>query len=185
MSTNITSTNPVVQAILTGKAPAAARMAAARGLLPLPQADLLEVLVALRRSETEEVAQAAEKTLHSQEPESLLEVAAATETAPAVLAFIATFDAAGRQVHEAVTLNQNTPYSAIASLAAATADGGLLELIVINQQRLIQAPEIIEAVIANPARTPEAERRARETKREFVEKERGAQQIAEELKVRG
>ncbi|MEJ7617254.1 MAG: hypothetical protein WKF30_09915 [Pyrinomonadaceae bacterium] len=54
-------------------------------------------------------------------------------------------------------------------------------MIVINQQRLIQAPEIIEAVIANASHA-EAERRARETKREFFEKERGAQQIADELK---
>jgi len=51
MSANITSTNPVVQAIISGRAPQAARMAAARGLLPLPQADLLEALVALSASE--------------------------------------------------------------------------------------------------------------------------------------
>lgn len=185
MSANISSANPVVQAIISGKAPPAARMAAARGLLPLPQADLLEVLIALRKSDAEDVAQAAERTLQSQETESLLSVATAPETSPAVLSYIANFQNAGRAAHEAVTLNPNTPYAAIASLAAATTDGSLLEVIVINQQRLIQAPEIIEAIIGNAARTPEAERRARETKREFFEKERGAQQIAEELKVRG
>ena len=35
------------------------------------------------------------------------------------------------------------------------------------------------------ARTPEADRRASETKREFFEKERGAQQIANELRAQG
>lgn len=185
MSANSSSANPVVQAIVSGKAPPAALMAAARGRLPLPQADLLEVLIALRKSETKDVAQAAEATLQAQEPEALSGVAAAPETSPAVLSYIANFQRAGRAAHEAVTLNPNTPYAAIAALAAATTDGTLLEAIVINQQRLIQAPEIIEAVIGNSARTPEAERRVREVKREFFEKERGAQQIAEELKVRG
>ncbi|MEJ7709343.1 MAG: hypothetical protein WKF84_05665 [Pyrinomonadaceae bacterium] len=139
----------------------------------------------MSKSDAEDVAQAAAATLQTQEPESLLSVAAALETAPNVLAYIANSQSAGRAAHEAVTLNPNTPYTAIASLATATADGSLLELIVINQQRLIQAPEIIEAIIGNAARTPEAERLARETKREFFEKERGAQQIADELKVRG
>ena len=37
----------------------------------------------------------------------------------------------------------------------------------------------------NPARTPEVERRAKETQREFFEKERGAQQIADEMRARG
>src|SRR5207253_3549815 len=70
-------------------------------------------------------------------------------------------------------------------LARATSDGSLLELITLNQQRLIRAPEIIDAILLNPARTPEAERRAKETRREFFEKERGARQIASELRARG
>jgi hypothetical protein len=50
---------------------------------------------------------------------------------------------------------------------------------------LIQTPAIIDAIISNPFRTAEAERRASETKREFFEKERGAQQIANELRAQG
>ncbi|MFN2454717.1 MAG: hypothetical protein ABR577_10910 [Pyrinomonadaceae bacterium] len=185
MSANVTSTNPIVQAIVAGTAPQAARMAAARGMLPLAQGDLLEALVALRESDDAEIAQAAQKTLGEQEPESLLTVAQTPETAPAVLGFLATRADLGRAVHEAVTLNDRTPDEAIALLAGTTPDGELLELIIVNQQRLIRAPAIIEAIISNPARTPEAERRARETRREFFEKERGAQQVADELRARG
>lgn len=185
MSANVTSVNPVVQAIIKGTAPQQARMAAARGLLPLPQADLLEVLVALRESQETEIASAAAATLAAQAPDSLLSVAAAIETPPSVLGYLAGRPGAGRAVHEAVTLNANTPDEGIALLASATTDGSLLELISINQQRLIRAPAIIDAIITNPVRTPEAERRARETRREFFEKERGAQQIAEELRARG
>ena len=185
MSTEVTSTNPVVQAIISGTAPQQARMAAARGLLPLPQADLLEVLVALRASPESEIASAAIATLEAQQPESLLAVAASNETSPAVLNYLAAHRNAGRSIYEAITLNASTPDEGIALLAGATTDGSLLELISINQQRLIRAPAIIDAIISNPARTPEAERRARETRLEFFEKERGAQQIAEELRARG
>ncbi|HUQ30726.1 MAG TPA: hypothetical protein VM095_01345 [Pyrinomonadaceae bacterium] len=185
MSSNATSNNPVVQAIVAGTAPQGAQMAAARGLLPLDQADMLEALVALRASDNVTVAAAAEETLSAQEPETLLGVAASAETAPAVLGYLASSPDLGREVHEAVTLNARTPDESIAVLARSTTDGPLLELITVNQQRLIRAPAIIEAVINNPARTSEAERRARETKREFFEKERGAQQIAEELRARG
>ncbi|HEX8143346.1 MAG TPA: hypothetical protein VF553_12170 [Pyrinomonadaceae bacterium] len=185
MSANVTSTNPLVKAIVTGTAPPQARMMAARGLLPLPQADLLEALVALRASDNAEVASAADSTLESQDASELLEIARTSETAPAVLSYLATSRSAGREIQEAVTLNHNTPDEAIALLATSTTDGSLLELIAINQQRLIRAPAIIEALINNPSRTPEAERRARETRREFFEKERGAQQIADELRARG
>lgn len=185
MSANVTSTNPVVQAIVAGTAPKGAKMAAARGMLPLDQADMLEALVALRASDDEAVKQAAEETLAAQEKEALLVVASSAEAAPAVLGYLAARPDLGREIHEAVTLNTSTPDEAVALLAGMTPDGPLLELITINQQRLIRAPAIIEAVIHNPARTPEAERRARETRREFFEKERGAQQIAGELRARG
>jgi regulator of extracellular matrix RemA (YlzA/DUF370 family) len=58
-------------------------------------------------------------------------------------------------------------------------------LLTINQQRLVRCPEIIDAILGNPARSGEAERRARETRQEFFEKERGARQIADELRARG
>ncbi len=174
-----------MQAIVAGTAPKGAKMAAARGMLPLDQADMLEALVALRASDDEAVAQAAEETLAAQEGDSLLVLASSAETAPAVLGYMAARPDLSREIHEAATLNARTPDDAIALLAGTTADGPLLELITINQQRLIRAPAIIEAVINNPARTPEAERRARETRREFFEKERGAQQIIDELRARG
>ena len=185
MSANATSTNPVVQAIVAGTAPQGAKMAAARGMLPLDQADMLEALVALRESDDAVIARAAQETLASQEPETLLGIASSKEIAPSVLGYFAARSDVGRAVHEAITLNARTPDEAMALLASTTTDGGLLELITVNQQRLIRAPAIIEAVINNPARTPEAERRVRETRREFFEKERGAQQIAEELRARG
>ena len=185
MSANVTSQNPVVQAIISGKAPPAATMAAARGLLPLPQADLLEALVFLQSSADAALSQAAEATLEAQLSDELLNVVKSSDTAPPVLAYFAARPSTAREIQEAVALNASTPDDAIAKLAGLTTDGALLEAIAINQQRLIRAPAIIEAIINNAARTPEAERRARETRSEFFDKERGAEQIAQELRARG
>ena len=182
---NIKSTNPAVRAILDGTAPEQARLAAASGLLPLPQADLLEVLVGLRHEQDPEIAEAATETLNSQTPEDLLASAKSEETPPAVLDYLATADNGSRETREAVILNRHTSDQAIASLASSTSDGNLLELISINQQRLVRFPKIIDAILENTARSAEAERRAKETRREFFEKERGAQQIAHELRARG
>src|SRR6266566_7530288 len=185
MTVSITSTNPVVQSIISGKVPPAARLAAARGLLPLPQADLLEALVHLSADGDAAVAHAAQATLDAQPPHDLLSVATADNVAPAVLGYLASRPGLGQDIHQAVVGSNKTPDEAIALLARATSDGSLLELITLNQQRLIRAPEIIDAILLNPARTPEAERRAKETRREFFEKERGARQIAQELRAQG
>lgn len=185
LSLEITSTNPVVHAIISGTAPQPARLAAARGLLPLPQNDLLEVLVALAVHEDAEIATAANETLQGENAADLLIAATGDDTAPAVLSYLAKHKTVKREIHEALILNTKTPDDALASLAAITADGALLELIALNQQRLVRFPELIEAILGNEARTAEAERRAKETRKEFFEKERGARQIAEELRARG
>ena len=185
MSSEITSTNPVVQAIITGKAPQPARLAAARGMLPLPQNDLLEVLVALTNSDDEQLSTAATETLNAETRDNLLLAAKAADTSPNVLAYLASRATGTQEVYEATILNTRTPDEAIAKLAATTTNGALLDLITINQQRLVRFPQIIDAILANPARSGEAERRAAETRKEFFEKERGAQQIAGELRARG
>ena len=177
--------NPVVEAIITGKAPQPARLAAARGMLPLQQSDLLEVLVALTTSDDAQISAAATETLKSESPDDLLLAAKAEDTAPNVLAYLATQPDGTSEVYEATILNVRTPDQALAKLAATTAHSSLLELITINQQRLVRCPEIIDAILQNPACGGEAERRARETRKEFFEKERGARQIADELRARG
>lgn len=143
------------------------------------------MLVALRQSEDVEIAAAAKATLESQDTGDLLAAAKSDQTSVAALDYLATLSKDTHQIHEALILNKKTSDPTVAGLAAITSEGPLLELIAINQQRLVRFPEIIDAILANPARSAEAERRARETKQEFFEKERGAQQIAQELRARG
>ena len=183
METEIYSNHPVAQAIISGKAPAQARMAAAKGILPLPSADLLEVLVYLAGDEDNDLAQTALATFIAQE--NILEAVESEGIAPPVLDFIASTSSFAHPVYEAVINNLKTPDDAIVKFVAGSNDGDLLELATFNQQRLIRTPAILDAILANPARTAEAERRATETRREFFEKSRGAEQIAAELRAQG
>lgn len=185
MNFEVNSTNPVVKAVIAGTAPQPAKLAAARGMLPLTQNDLLEILVALAAGSDAELAETARQTLSSQENAALRQAVASSEIAPRVLDFFVDFGNLPVEIHEAILQNPKTPEQSIVKFARKTTKGELLELISFNQQRLIQTPAIIDAIIANPYRTAEAERRAQEIKREFFEKERGAAQIASELRAQG
>ena len=185
MNDEITSVNPVVRAIIAGTAPRPAQVAAARGMLPLPQGDLLEILAALAHQSDAELAATARETLASQSGDELEIFLKSNEAAPSVLTYFAAQQDQPKQIHEAILSNPKTPPAAIIKFARETSNGELLEVISFNQQLLISSPPIIDAIIANPYRTAEAERRASETKREFFQKERGAKQIADELRAQG
>lgn len=185
MSFEVNSTNPAVGAIIAGTAPRPAQLAAARGILPLSQIDLLEVLVALAVGSDAELKQSATDTLKSQDDAEIESVVKSIEIAPRVLDYFAGQNNLSREIHEAILTNPKTPESAIIKFARNTSNGELLELISFNEQLLIKTPAIIDAVINNPYRTAEAERKASEVKREFFEKARGAQQIAGELRAQG
>ena len=181
----VVSTHPAVHAILSGQAPRPASLAAARGMLPLPQADLLEILVGLSRQDDEELSEAAHNTLLAQPHDALAQVAQQPDSAPSVLDYLASRDDLSLPVYESLAQNPATPAVAITFLAQHTTHGALLDLITINQQRLLATPALMDAVLLNPARTPDAERRVRELQEEFFAKEHGAQRIADELRARG
>jgi hypothetical protein len=187
MSPNeITSANPIVKAVVEGTAPRPARLAASRGILPLPQTDLLEILVALAEDADEELSGSASATLKEQlNDANLSETISSATIAPRVLEFFAGAENLSPELREKILINPNLPDAAVIKFARTTREGNLLELIAFNQQRLIRVPQLIDAIINNPYRTAEAERRAQETKREFFQKERGAQQIANELRAQG
>ncbi len=84
---------------------------------------------------------------------------------------------------EAIIFNPSTPDAALAQLAARSPDSKIIEAISLKQQSLIRSPEIIDAILGNSARTSEAERRAREVREEFFEKQFGVRMIADEQRV--
>jgi hypothetical protein len=185
MTPNVESVNPVVKSLLEGTAPRPARVAAARGILPLPENDLVEVLVGFVNSDDSELSQNASNTLSGIDERVLEATVRSENVALSVLSYVAKRDGLSYPVYEGLLVNPKTPVSTVESLAKSTTSGEVLELISLNQQLLIQSPSVIEAIIANPNRSLEAARRASETKREFFEKERGVQQIANELRAQG
>lgn len=185
MSAEIVSSNPVVASLIEGKAPRPAQVAAARGVLPLPEADLIEVLVTFANSNDPELSEYAAVTLRNQDDTVLSNVLASEYVPLSALTYFAETAGVSEKAQELVVQNSRTPASSIAVLAKSTKSSHILDLLSINQQLLIQAPAVIEAILKNPVRTSEADRRASETKKEFFEKERGTQQIASELRAQG
>lgn len=185
MSSGISSQNPAAISVIDGTAPPALRLAAARGILPLPQSDLLEVLVALADGEDRDLANVASGTLATHDHSDLQKLIANNDVSPAVLAHFIRRPAMPQGLYASIITNDDTPVDAILEFARRSSNGELLELVALNQQLLIRAPGLIDAIIGNSHSTPEATRRASETKREFFEKERGAQQVANELRAQG
>src|SRR5439155_781798 len=72
-------------------------------------------------------------------------------------------------VLEALIRNRNVPDDAVTELAR-RADAAVQEIVVINQARILKTPEILDALLANPHLSPDARRRALETREEFFEK---------------
>jgi len=140
----------------------------ARGFLPLPQDDLIAVLAYLTRSPDAEIAAAARASL-ADVPSRSIHAFASNESAPP--AHLAMLIRASEDpfILEALIRNRAVPDALVTELAS-VADAAVQEVIVINQARILRAPEIIDALLANPALTSDVRRRALETREEFFEK---------------
>jgi hypothetical protein len=152
-------------------------------MLPLSNEESLEVLVVLNSDENQDVRTAANATLGSLDPEAFTHIAAQTATPTDVLGFLCLWPRSPRELVEAIIFNPSTPDGALAQLASRSPDPKIIEAISLKQQSLIRSPEIIDAILTNSASSAEAERRAREVREEFFEKQFGVRMIAEEQRV--
>ena len=152
-------------------------------MLPLSNDDLLEVLVVLNADPNEIVRSAVTATLGTLKPEAFSHLATQTGTHVDVLAFLCLWPRSPRELVESIIFNPSTPDGALAQLAQRSPDPKIIEAISCKQQSLIRSPEIIDAILTNSARSFEAERRAREVREEFFEKQFGARMIADEQRA--
>lgn len=158
----------VISLIETGAYPRDVVATIARGFLPLAQDDLLGVLVYLATTDDEEIAGYAREALLEIPSHAFLEYAANEQIAPDHLLRLLNFTQ-DNTVVEALIRNRAVSDAAIADLAR-HAEAGVQEVIVINQARIIRAPEILDALLENPQLSPDTRRRALETREEFFEK---------------
>jgi hypothetical protein len=174
------SASVVIGLIANGAYPREVVATIARGFLPLEQNDLIAVLAFLVESEDEEVAALARTSLAETPVRDMLEFAANDANDPAHLARLARVSS-DNQVLELLVRNASVSDEAVVALAR-RGDARVQEVIVINQARILRAPEILDALLENPDLTPDARRRALETREEFfVKKARIADELAEVL----
>ncbi len=129
------------------KAPGAARLMAAKGLVPIKGGDLVTLMCQLAADPDGGIASAAESTL-SGLPENVLLTAAKAELPPAVLEALARRFGHSEPLLEALAMNHATPDEAIVFIARAASEH-VCEVIATNQKRLLNEPSIIETLYKN------------------------------------
>ncbi len=153
-------------------------------MIPLANEEMLEVLIALASDADENIRNMAAASIDRLDPQSFAPMAADAQAPAEVLGFLCLWPNTPGEILESVIFNCSTPDAALARLAHQSRDPQVIEAISLKQQSLIHAPDIIDAILSNPARTPESERRATEVRQEFFEKRFGARMIADEQRAR-
>ncbi len=129
-----------------GDAPTAARMMAAKGLVPVSGADLVTLLVQLSMDSDNGVSEAARSSLRGL-PDAVVMPAAQAALHPSILHGLAT-QTQRQDVLERLALNPNTTDFTMERIARACSES-VSEIIATNQQRLLSAPSIVEALYKN------------------------------------
>ncbi len=155
------SSHPLVERFRSGDIPAPLKAAAARGALPLPAEDLLEALFHLRRDPSKELQQDIIKTIDGMPLGIVQQVAAAADTPPAMLDFLARASIRRDQVLEKVVGNTATADATLALIAQHGSES-ILEFLSFNQVRLTRSPQILQLMLQSPRVTQSIRRRLQE-----------------------
>jgi len=159
----------IIERIESGAYPREVLETIAAGFLPLPQEDLVPVLAFLAGGRDSEIANAARASLGDM-PSRVLAAFAANDAAPSRQLESLARATSDPAVLEALIRNRALPDEVVVELARVV-EPAVQEVIVINQARILRAPEILDALLSNPILSPEARRRAIETREEFFEKQ--------------
>lgn len=153
-----------------GELPEEFVMVAAQGFLPLPQDEMVAILAFLSVHEQEKVAGIAHASLVELPARVTVAFARNPDVDPRHLGLLARASE-DPIIIEALLRNRSTPDETIRDFAS-TVSGPLQEIIVINHERLIRSPEIVDALEANPELSNDVRRRITEVREEFFEKKR-------------
>ena len=142
--------SPEVARIVKPGAPRDVQLAAARGALPLAGKDLLTALFFFCRSSDAEIKQAAVRTLR-EVPETILTPVLKDESLhPQLLDLLVRARISDADLMGAVIMHPATAPKTCLYLAG-KASSAVLERLAAHQNLLYQHPELVEAIIANPA----------------------------------
>ena len=153
--------HPLVAKFETGEVPPHLKSAAARGALPLPPEDLVQILFHLRKDPSKEIQADIVKTIESLPEDPLIDVAANPATSGAMLDFLGRAAFRRESVLDKVLVNPSTADATLALFAEHGA-ASALDLLVLNQVRLTRCPAIIQAMLRNPRLAADNRRRLKE-----------------------
>ncbi len=142
--------HPLVERILSGEAPQPVKLAAARGALPLPREEFLELWVRLRNDADPEVRLASKENLAEVAEEEWVTLLPDHPFSAAVLDFCVRVLGKNPKILDAALRNRGVSDESLAWLAQ-TGAGEVLDRILDNQVRLIAGPSIAVALLSNPA----------------------------------
>jgi hypothetical protein len=142
------SLSPQAERYARPDAPREARLMAARGALPLPPLELATVLFALMHDPDAEVKSQACESLEGL-PDPVLEAVMVSEAHPALLSHLAHTFRDHENHCEKLALNPATDDAAVAFLASLPFKS-VVDVVANNQERMLRAPEIVEALGSNP-----------------------------------
>ena len=142
--------HPIVEQIISGSAPEKVRSAAARGALPLPQTALVDLFIVLGADPDEGIRVDAAASLANLSKEVIVEVLRDPECTTRVLEHFASAAAKDPDLAERVAFHLNSSVKAVGHLAR-HGKGTVIDLVLTNQERLLEAPMLLNLLMENPA----------------------------------
>jgi hypothetical protein len=161
------SANPIVAAILAGAAPRPLKLSAARGVLPLARHELVRILVVLAADADAHVSREAASKLASLPEAELLPLLEDSQAAPEVLDHFACRMPGAGALKAAVIANPATPDDTLRRIASSMGPE-LIDLLLLNQTRLIATPDLLNLLEANSSATALQRSRVEEIRRHFL-----------------
>lgn len=140
----------ILAAIQAGSAPRPAKLAAARGALPLPPAELLDLQIVLAWDPDQEIAQAALESLLALPPETASSLAGDPETSAAVLGWLAGQPDRWPSAARLLAGRRNLLPEAYRTLARGS-DALVLEILAQNHDLIASDRELGLLLLDNPA----------------------------------
>jgi hypothetical protein len=167
---------PLIDQILSGRAPRKVKEFAAQGLLPIPQDDLIPVQISLSKDSDSQIAALAGATLDKIPVESWTRILEKKDISTDIVRFCLTRKFAPA-VMETILLNASVPDEIFCQLAASQS-GRVLDLILNNHVRLLRDPQLLRLLENNRLLSIDQRRRLDEFKTEFIHKKKQAEAAA-------
>lgn len=172
------STHPLVEQVRSGQS-RELQLLAAQGILPLSAQELIPLQVELVDSESAEISGYARSSLEELDPQ-LAATFVATEASEEVLDYFA-FNPSHPFVLEALLRRRDVPRRLLVDLASRVG-ADMQETLLLRQDAIIEEPEILVALEANPELSVYSRRKITEYREHLLPRDREAEVAAADLR---